>query len=320
LLGRVAAGDLPPVPDLVRLLEASGGMPDPSPSDSQLFALAPELRTVQVTEPAIAGPSGPVPARLYRRPGSEETQAALVWVHGGAFILGTLEMAEAHWVGLALAARGIPVLSLDYRKALHGVHFPAASDDVRAGWQWAVEHADLLGVPVERLHLGGASAGATLAAGVAKQLRDGAGASPRSVILAYPLAHPELPEWDPAELAAIRATRAVSFSPEWTRDCTLHYVGDPRVLTDPYAFPANGDVSGLPRTFILNCENDTLRSSGEAYARQLARGRRRHRAPETRRQPRLPERALHAAGRPHSRPHGGLAHQGTVTCSRCPPA
>jgi acetyl esterase/lipase len=169
-----------------------------------------------------------------------------------------------------LAARGIPVLSLDYRKALHGVRFPAASDDVLTGWLWGTEHADLLGVPAERLHLGGASAGAALTAGVAKRLRDGAGPSPASVVLAYPLVHRELPAWDPAEIAAIRASGAVFFSPEWFRDCMLHYVGDASKLADPYALAANGDVSGLPPTFILNCENDTLRSSGEAYARQLA--------------------------------------------------
>jgi hypothetical protein len=40
----------------------------------------------------------------------------------------------------------------------------------------------------------------------------------------------------------------VFFSPEWTRDSTLHDVGDPAALADPYAFAANGDVSGLPRT------------------------------------------------------------------------
>jgi acetyl esterase/lipase len=83
------------------------------------------------------------------------------------------------------------------------------------------------------------------------------------------LLHPELPEWDLTELAAIRASGAVCFSPEWIRDCALHYVGDPSKLPDPYAFPANGDVSGVPPTFILTCQNDTLRSSGEAYADQL---------------------------------------------------
>jgi acetyl esterase/lipase len=161
------------------------------------------------------------------------------------------------------------VLSLDYRKSLHGMHAPAASDDVLAGWRWAVDHSDLLGVTADRLHLGGASAGGNLAAGVAKRLRDGAGVSPASVVLAYPLLHAELPAWHTDELAAIKETSGVFFSPDWIRDLTLHHAGDPALLTDPHIFPANGDLAGLPPTFILNCEHDTIRSSGEAYACQL---------------------------------------------------
>jgi acetyl esterase len=270
VLGRALGGEPPAVPDLVRLLEAAGGMPEAGPTDAELFARFPELETVAVTEPGIDGPAGPVPARLYRRPDAD-ADVALVWVHGGAFLDGTVAMAEAHWVGLALAARGIPVLSLDYRKALRGVRFPAAADDVHAGWRWAVAHADLLGVPAQRLHLGGASAGAALTAGLAHRLRDEAVPSPASVVLVYPLVHPELPAWDPDELAAIAGTPgATLFTPGWIRDLALHYAGTPVALADPYAFAATGEAAGLPPTFVLNCEVDSLRSSGEAYARRLA--------------------------------------------------
>jgi acetyl esterase/lipase len=89
-------------------------------------------------------------------------------------------------------------------------------------------------------------------------------------VLAYPLLHAELPAWPAHELAAIQATRKLFFAPDWIRDLSLQHVGDPALLNDPHVFPANGDLDGLPPTFILNCEHDTIRSSGEAYARQLA--------------------------------------------------
>ena len=83
--------------------------------------------------------------------------------------------------------------------------------------------------------------------------------------------HAELPPWDPAELTAVRkAAGATFFTPEWLRDAQLNYIGDPAPLDDPYAVPGNGDLGGQPRTFVLTCENDSLRSSGELYARQLA--------------------------------------------------
>src|SRR5687768_2615423 len=114
--------------------------PDVAEITTGLLARFPELAAVAVTEPEIAGPHGEVAARLYRRP-DVAPAAALVWAHGGAFVAGDLNMAEAHWVGLALAARGVPVLSIDYRKVLHGVTYPVPSDDVLAAWSWAVDHA-----------------------------------------------------------------------------------------------------------------------------------------------------------------------------------
>lgn len=264
VLGGATSGDLPPVADFVRMLEIAGDMPDSGPTHAELIARYPELSAVEVTGPKIDG----VPARLYRVPG-KEVSTALVWVHGGAFVWGDLAMAESHWTGLMLAARGIPVLALDYRKALHGVTFPAGSDDVLTGWAWAVNHPEELGVPAAKMHLGGASAGGSLAAGVAKRLRDGEGRPPASVVLAYPAVHPELTGWDADGLAAIRGNRdAVYFSPEWIHDLSVHYAG-PAGLTDPYAFPGVGDLVGTAPTLIVNCESDTLRRSGELYAEQL---------------------------------------------------
>jgi acetyl esterase len=271
-LERSGSGEFPDVPDLVRLLDVGGGFPAFGASEDELFARVPALRAVRVSQPLIEGPAGRVSARLYRPPGAITSRDALVWVHGGAFLFGELGMAEAHWVGLALAERGIPVLSLDYRKSIGGVHAPASSDDVLAGWRWATAHADELGAAVDRLHLGGASAGGNLAAGVGLRLRDGAGPLPTSLVLVYPLLHAELPNPDAELLDAVRAApNAVYFSPEWIADMTLNHVGDSAALSDPYAFPANSEASGLPRTLILNCEVDTLRSSGEAYAEQLQR-------------------------------------------------
>jgi acetyl esterase len=221
VLGGASAGELPPVADFVRMLEIAGDMPNSGPAHAELVARFPELAAVEVSDPEIGG----VPARLYRVPGLA-ADAALVWVHGGAFVWGDLAMPESHWTGLTLAARGIPVLALDYRKALHGVRFPAASDDVLTGWSWAVNHPERLGVPAAKMHLGGASAGGNLAAGVAKRLRDGQGRPPASVLLAYPAVHPELTGWDEAGLAAIRdEPSAVYFSPEWIRDLSVHYAG-----------------------------------------------------------------------------------------------
>jgi acetyl esterase len=247
--------------------ELKKAMP-PNPTDQELRARFPQLAAVEVQDHAIGAPQGDVPARSYRVPGVR-TRAGLVWVHGGGFIGGDLDMPEANWVALMLAARGVPVLSVDYRKCLNGTRYPAPSDDVGAAWGWALSNAEVLGVSATSLHLGGASAGANLVAGRTKRLRDDAEPMPRSLVLLYPLVHKDLPPPSRA-LAATLAVSGSNFTAESVREINLNYVGSEEALGDPYAFAANGDVSGQPPVFILNSEADALRSSGEAYGAQLS--------------------------------------------------
>ena len=239
---------------------------------ASLVAAFPGLGSVTTSSPPIAGPNGPVAGHLYLpEAGAAVPGVALVWAHGGAYIWGDLDMPESHWVGLALAARGIPVLCLDYRKALHGTHHPVLSDDVLAGWTWASEHADVLGVTADQLHLGGASAGANLACGVALRLRDAGRPVPRSLVLAYPTMHPALPAPSPELAATLAAWPDYARSlPGIARDVNLNHVGSEAGMSDPVAFPALAALEGLPATYLLSAELDGLRASAEAFAAQLA--------------------------------------------------
>lgn len=238
------------------------------PDTAALTAHYPELRRVEVHDLTIDGDGG-MPARLYREPG-RATGSALVWAHGGAFVGGDLDMPEANWVGLTLASRGIPVLSVEYRKCLRGVHFPAPSDDLLAAWSWAVEHAGELRAEPAGLHLGGASAGGNLAAGVAKRLRDGAGPLPASLLLVYSVLHARLPPASVDLRAKTEAATDLFLTPDIAAEMNLNFTGTAVALADPYAFPANGDVAGQPPVYVLNSDTDFLRASGEAYAAQLA--------------------------------------------------
>ncbi|MEV4686205.1 alpha/beta hydrolase [Microbacterium sp. LWH3-1.2] len=255
------AGGWTPIPDLVDVLEKDPAAYDARPGarpaeDKALLAKA----GVTVTDLTIPG-DVPVQARLYR-PAEPHVSAAVVWVHGGGFIFYSLDGPEAHHISSVLAAGGIAVLSLDYRKAIGGVHYPAPSDDILTGWLWATQNLDRLGIEqVEELHLAGASAGGNLAAGVAKRLRDGAGPLPASVALAYPFIGPNA---QPVENPPTEA-----FPDWWLEQMAQNYVGDTALLTDPYAFPLNGTVAGLPPTFLVLSDIDTIRPSGEAYAAAL---------------------------------------------------
>ena len=222
---------------IVVVLESHDANPSVGATDTtDLLRRFPELAGVDVRDVAIEGMHGDIAGRIYRS--SDSATTGFVWVHGGAFIGGDLDMPEAHWVSLEVASQGFAVLSLDYHKALRGVHYPVPSDDILAGWLWATTHADELGADADDLHLGGASAGGNLVAGVSKRLRDGAGPMPPSLVLVYPIVHPELPPMS-AELQGKLAAdpRASSFPAETVREMNLQYAGSEGTLGDQYAFP-----------------------------------------------------------------------------------
>lgn len=251
-----------PLVEVLRLFREHGEPADPRPDidAASLLLRFPHLARVEVAELRIDGPQRRlIPARLYRDASAQAPRRALVWVHGGAFIGGHLDMPESHWVALELASRGIPVLALDYIKCLGATHFPEPSDDVLAGWRHAVAHAEeLFGVPASSVLLGGASAGSTLAAGATARLRDGGEHVPAGLVLVYPVVHPNGPE---------ASAQVDPDSPHGA--LALNYAGTIEALADPHAFPALGPVDGFPPTLIVVCEKDGLRPSGEAFARQL---------------------------------------------------
>lgn len=260
----------PTLADMVLALETYGPPPETRTGldTASLVAADPELGVVEISDLVLDGPHGAVPVRRYRNT-QRRSGDALVWMHGGAWVTGSLDQPEAHWVALKLAARGITILSVSYRKALHGVTFPVPSDDVFAAWTWATTNPDQLDTTAHRIHLGGASAGANLAAGVSVRSVMNGVPRPASLVLVYPLVHAALP--DPsAELqeAIARMAPAFAFTPQVVAELAAHYAGA-AASDDPVAFAGNADLAGQPSTLIVNAEADELRASGEEFARQL---------------------------------------------------
>lgn len=224
--------------------------------------------TIAISETTVPGPHGEVPLRVYR-PESPSGEG-LVWIHGGGFVMGDLDIPEADRVSREIAATGVTVVSVGYRLAVDGIRFPVPGDDVDAAWRWAVTQDDL-GVAADHWHVGGASAGGNLAAAAAQRARDTGVQEPATSLLIYPVLHDVLP------LPSADLARRLEALPDDMRfpvdrcvELNLNYVGREDYLHHPYAFPAHGDVAGLGPHLIVTSDVDDLRPSGEAYAAQLA--------------------------------------------------
>jgi acetyl esterase/lipase len=193
----------------------------------------------------------------------EPSGAGLLYVHGGGFVLGSIDSEHAGGVRIAQQV-GAVVVSVDYRLAPEHP-FPAGIEDCYAALRWFHGEADRLGVDPARIGVCGQSAGGGLAAGLALMARDRGGPA---LCFQY-LGIPELDD----RLATASMTAFVD-TPLWNRPSAevswRCYLGDDPGEVSPYAAPGRAtDLSGLPPAYISTMEFDPLRDEGILYAMGL---------------------------------------------------
>lgn len=223
----------------------------------------PQVASAEARE--APGPHGPIRLRLYRPLGAQpgEVLPALVYFHGGGFVIGDLETHDVLCRSLANQAH-CNVISVDYRLAPEH-KFPAAVDDCVAATRWVAQEAARLGVDPARLAVGGDSAGGNLATVVALTARDAGGPALAFQLLIYPTT-------DAAHDTASAEERAEGYL--LTRELIEYfdgsYVRGPADYADWRCSPLRApDLSRLPPALILTAGYDPLRDEGKAYADRL---------------------------------------------------
>jgi acetyl esterase len=215
-----------------------------------------------VEDRVVPGPAGEVPVRVYT-PDTQGPHPALVYFHGGGFVIGSIGTHDATCRALTNSARCV-VVSVDYRLAPEHP-FPAAPEDCYAAASWVAKNAAELGVDGERVAVGGDSAGGNLAAVVAQLARERG--HPRLVhqLLIYPVTNHSFETASYAENA-----EGYLLEREMMRWFWNHYLANELDGADPKASPLRGtDLSGLAPATVLTAEFDPLRDEGEAYAERL---------------------------------------------------
>jgi acetyl esterase/lipase len=216
----------------------------------------------EVVDRALPGPAGEMAARFYR-PDAPQPCPALVYFHGGGWVLGSLNAVDAVCRRLANAAR-CAVVSVDYRLAPEHP-FPAGLEDCYAATRWVAECGGEHGLDGNRLAVGGASSGGNLAAAVALLARRRGGPPLLFQLLVYPpLDH----------RAADRAQRMrldrPFFSAEDLAWCWRKYLADDEDGANPLASPLRAvDLRGLPPALLITAELDPLCDESELYAARL---------------------------------------------------
>jgi acetyl esterase len=233
-----------------------------------LAVLGTELPTddrVTVRNAEVPGPSDApaVPVRIYTPKASDTALPALVYFHGGAFVIGDMYLEEHRCLRLA-ADGGCVVVSVDYRLAPESP-FPAGVEDCYCALAWVGASTKELGIDIDRIAVGGASAGGALAAAVAQMARDRSGVPLALQMLIYPVID------DRMETSSMKAFSA---TPVWNSGSNAqmwdHYLGVKRDYVSNYAAPGRAtDLADLPPAYVMTAEFDPLRDEGIAYAQRL---------------------------------------------------
>lgn len=193
--------------------------------------------------------------RLFRPVGVTEPAPALLWIHGGGYVMGTAKQDDRVCHAFRKKA-GITVASVEYRLAPEHP-YPASLEDCYSVLTWL---ADLPGVDPGRVAIGGASAGGGLAAALALLARDRGEVKPALQLLVYPMLDDRSSATADKPNYRLWNTRANRFG--WTA-----YLGgaDPQV-----AVPArHDDLSGLPPAWIGVGSNDLFHDEDLVYAERL---------------------------------------------------
>ncbi|HWI74887.1 MAG TPA: alpha/beta hydrolase [Baekduia sp.] len=218
----------------------------------------PEVRCEELT--IAVGDGAQLDARWYThgdgRPGS-----AVVYVHGGGMIAGTLDHYD-DVVGHYVLQSGVPFLSLAYRLAPEAQGLRPA-EDVLAALLWLGEHADRRGLDPERIAVMGDSAGGGIAASAAILARD-RGIALAHQILIYPMLDDQVTSVSPA------IEPFLTWTPDANATAWAARRGEDDVV-EPAAVPARvGDLRAVAPAYIEVGDLDLFRNESLLYAQRLA--------------------------------------------------
>lgn len=206
----------------------------------------------------VDGSDGPLDARLYVPSDAPDDAPLLVFYHGGGYTLGDLDTHDEPCRLLCRHGEQF-VLSVAYRLAPEHP-FPAPDEDTFAAFRWAQRHAAEFGA--SDVAVGGDSAGANLATGVAQRAADDR--PPIGQLLFYPptdetSAYPSHTLFDGYYLS-LADKRAFA---------ERYYGADDALRPDPRVSPLLGSHTGLAPALVVTAGFDVLRDEGEAYAAAL---------------------------------------------------
>ncbi|KAF5998757.1 alpha/beta hydrolase [Streptomyces sp. WAC00263] len=218
-----------------------------------------------VDDVTVRTASGEVPVRVYT-PVEADSYGVLVYFHGGAFFLGSLETHD-HVARSLAKETGLKIISVGYRLAPEAA-FPAGLDDCYAVVRWAAEGSGSLAWDGTTFAVAGDSSGGNFVAAVAARAHDDGFHRITHQVLYYPSLDLD---FDVDRYASLREN-AIGYGLETAglKPFNAFYINSGADPANPLVSPIKrADLTGLPPALIVTAEHDPLRDEGEHYGRRL---------------------------------------------------
>lgn len=211
----------------------------------------------------IPGPFGETKLRLYDPLGGAAPRPALVYFHGGGWVIGDLDTEDRSLRQLALAS-GTTIVSVDYKLAPEH-KFPKPVEDCAAAFTWIADHAADLGLDPARLAVGGASAGANLALAATLMMRGRGDDRAKFMLLFYGVFA------DNVETDSYRLFGGGDYGLGHDAMAFFYtlYLSNSVQRTDPLVSPVRADLAGLPPVYLVAADLDPLRDDSRQLAERL---------------------------------------------------
>lgn len=211
------------------------------------------------------GPSGHVSVRIVRPMNVIGTLPAVMYFHGGGWILGSKHTHDRLIREIANGAHAA-VIFVNYTPSPEA-HYPVPIEEAYAATEFIARQGDESGIDGSRLAIVGDSVGGNMAAAVSILAKQRGGPQIACQVLMYPVTDAGLdtPSYQQFENGPWLTKQAM----EWFWDA---YAPDRKSRNEITASPLQASVqelTGLPPALVITDENDVLRDEGEAYAHKL---------------------------------------------------
>lgn len=256
-------------------LAAAGGPPlyEMTPADARAVlrnvqaSVAVKVPATEVEDRIIkGGPTGEVSIRIVRPQGAPGLLPAIVYSHGGGWILGDKET-HLRLIQELAAGTGAVVVFTDYTNAPEA-QYPVQNEQAYTTLQWVAQHGEEVGIDTSRIAVAGESVGGNMTAALTLMAKERQGPEIIAQLIMYPVTDANLDTESYLKYAdGPWLTREAM---RWFWDA---YLPDVSRRSEPTATPLNASLeqlSGLPPAMVITDENDVLRDEGEAYAHKLA--------------------------------------------------